>query len=294
MGLTGVVVRATIALSRVETAYFAVDTQRTANIDELMDLLSRGDDDYPYSVAWFDSLTTGRHLGRAVLTRGRPARLEELPKKLRSRPLDFDAPSLGTVPPVFPSGLVNRTTGRAFNELWFRKAPAHRVAEIQNITTFFHPLDLLGDWNRLYGPRGFCQYQFVVPFGAEAAFRRCAELIASSGHVSCLNVLKRFGPGNTSPMSFPTPGWTLAVDLPVRPGLGRPSSAARRARARCRWSGLPREGLPPKSTVAGGDVSQGRGVPRAPPYLRSGWCLRLRPESEARPVKDSPDPKEHP
>lgn len=219
MGLTGVVTRATVALKRVESAYFVVDTDRTADIDELMAMLASGDDAYPYSVAWFDSITTGAHLGRAVLTRGRSARVEELPEKLRGRPLAFDAPSLGTVPDLFPSGLVNKLSGRAFNEVWFRKAPQHRVGETQNITTFFHPLDIVSDWNRLYGPQGFCQYQFVVPFGQEDVFRECAEQIAASGHVSCLNVLKRFGPSNRGLMSFPTAGWTLAVDLPVRPGL---------------------------------------------------------------------------
>ncbi|MGH3332981.1 MAG: FAD-binding protein [Nocardioidaceae bacterium] len=221
MGLTGVVLRLRLAVQEVDTAYFSVDTERAENIDDLMSRLSTDDDRYPYSVAWFDSTTTGDHLGRAVITRGRSARVEELPEKLRARPLTFDAPRLGTVPPIAPNGLVNRVTGRAFNELWFRKAPRLRRDEIQNITSFFHPLDVVGEWNRVYGPAGFCQYQFVVPFGQEQLFRRCTETIAASGHVSCLNVLKRFGEGNRSPLSFPMAGWTLAVDLPVRPGLDR-------------------------------------------------------------------------
>ena len=221
MGLTGVVTRATIRLKRVETAYFAVDTDRTRNLDELMELFAGDDGALPYSVAWFDSITGGDRLGRAVLTRGRSARRDELPAKLADQPLRFAAPSLGRVPDVFPSGLVNRLSGRAFNELWFRKAPAHRTAEVQDITTFFHPLDIVADWNRLYGRRGFCQYQFVVPFGAEDSFRRAVRLIADSGQTSCLNVLKTFGPGNRSLMSFPTSGWTLAVDLPVTADLGR-------------------------------------------------------------------------
>ncbi len=221
MGLTGVVLRLRLAVQAVGTAYFSVDTERAENIDDLMSRLSTDDDRYPYSVAWFDSTTTGDHLGRAVITRGRSARVEELPEKLRARPLTFDAPRLGTVPPIAPNGLVNRVTGRAFNELWFRKAPRLRRDEIQNITSFFHPLDVVGEWNRVYGPAGFCQYQFVVPFGQEQLFRRCTETIAASGHVSCLNVLKRFGEGNRSPLSFPMAGWTLAVDLPVRPGLDR-------------------------------------------------------------------------
>jgi decaprenylphospho-beta-D-ribofuranose 2-oxidase len=221
MGLTGIVTRATVQLKRVETAYFLVDTDRTANLDELMELLTAGDDDYTYSVAWFDSVSTGSTMGRAILTRGWSAKVEDLPPKLRRDPLGFNAPQLFTAPPIFPNGLVNKLTIRAFNELWYRKAPKRRRSEVQNITQFFHPLDLVGEWNRVYGSNGFLQYQFVVPFGAEDAFRRCIEKISSSGHVSFLNVLKRFGEGNRSPLSFPTPGWTLTVDIPIGPGLGR-------------------------------------------------------------------------
>ena len=226
MGLTGVVVRATIRLQHVESAYFVVDTDRTANLDELMARLTDGtDDQYTYSVAWFDSVRTGASMGRAVLTRGWSARREDLPRKLRRRPLAFDAPQLLRVPPIFPSGLVNRATITAFNELWYRKAPRWRRGEIQNITQFFHPLDLVGEWNRVYGPRGFLQYQFLVPFGAEETFRAAVEAIASSGQVSFLNVLKRFGAGNEAPLSFPAPGWTLTVDIPIGPGLGGPLAA---------------------------------------------------------------------
>ncbi|MQA13810.1 MAG: FAD-binding protein [Pseudonocardiaceae bacterium] len=220
MGLTGVLVRATIQLKHTETAYFVVDTERTVDLDELMARLTDGtDDQYTYSVAWFDSMSTGSRMGRAVLTRGWGARREDLPPKLRRDPLRFDAPQLLTAPPIFPSGLVNRATIAAFNEVWYRKAPVHRRGEVQNITQFFHPLDLVGDWNRVYGPRGFLQYQFVVPFGAEQTFRRAVETISASGQVSFLNVLKRFGAGNEAPLSFPTPGWTLTVDIPIGPGL---------------------------------------------------------------------------
>ncbi|HLT59605.1 MAG TPA: FAD-binding oxidoreductase, partial [Microlunatus sp.] len=221
MGLTGVVTRAKIRLQRVETAYFTVDTDRTGDLAELLQRMSSGDDDYTYSVAWFDAVTRGRHLGRAVLTRGEKARLSELPAKLRKDPLAWAAPNFGTVPPVFPAGLVNRATGKAFSLLWAYKAPKHRVGEIQNITQFFHPLDIVSEWNRVYGPPGFLQYQFAVPFDAGETFAECVREIANSGQISCLNVLKRFGSGNRSPLSFPTPGWTLAVDFPITAGLDR-------------------------------------------------------------------------
>jgi decaprenylphospho-beta-D-ribofuranose 2-oxidase len=222
MGLTGVVVRATIQLHRTESAYFVVDTDRTADLDELMGLLTDGSDDhYGYSAAWFDTTTTGAQLGRAVLTRGSLATVDQLPVKLRDKPLTFDAPQLLSFPDIFPNGLANRATLRAFSELWWRKAPKVQRGAVQNITAFYQVLDLFGDWNRIFGSRGFLQYQFLVPFGEEATFRRVVEKIATSPHVSGLNVLKRFGAGSAAPLSFPQPGWTITVDFPIASGLHR-------------------------------------------------------------------------
>ncbi|HEX4246262.1 MAG TPA: FAD-binding oxidoreductase [Pseudonocardia sp.] len=220
MGLTGITLRATIALKPCESAYFVVDTDRTANLDELMVLLTDGSDDrYDYSAAWFDTTTTGAALGRAVLTRGSLARRDELPAKLRADPLRFDAPQLLRFPDVFPNGLANPRTLRAFSELWYRKAPRRQRDSVQNITAFYQVLDVFADWNRVYGKRGFLQYQFVVPMGAEAVFRQIVERIARSDHASGLNVLKRFGAGNQAPLSFPTAGWTITVDFPIAAGL---------------------------------------------------------------------------
>ena len=219
MGLTGIITKATIALKRVESSYFLVDTEKVANLDELLTTLSARDDDYEYSVAWFDTATTGKDLGRAVVTRGDNALLSDLEPRQRSTALELSARQIGHIPFALPNGLVNRVTARAFNALWYAKAPTKRDREVQNISRFFHPLDLIGDWNRVYGSKGFCQYQFVMPFGAEDAFTAAVRRIAQSRHVSSLNVLKRFGPTNRSPLSFPIPGWTLAIDLPVRSGL---------------------------------------------------------------------------
>ncbi|HET9256097.1 MAG TPA: D-arabinono-1,4-lactone oxidase, partial [Pseudonocardiaceae bacterium] len=185
-----------------------------------MALLTDGsDDDYDYSAAWFDAISTGAKLGRAVLTRGSLARRDELPPKLRRDPLAFDAPQLLTAPKILPNGLANKASFGLLSEAWYRKAPKRRRGEIQNLTSFYHPLDMIGEWNRAYGSRGFLQYQFVVPFGAEDTFRRVVEQIARSGHVSFLNVLKRFGEASRAPLSFPQPGWTITVDFPIRPGL---------------------------------------------------------------------------
>lgn len=219
MGLTGVVLEATIELKEVETSYFVVDTERTRNLADMLAALETGDDAYTYSVAWFDTATTGNALGRGIIMRGNTAVREALEPEERRSALEFAAPQRGRVPIELPVGLVNRFTARAFNALWYAKSPRHRTDEVQDITQFFHPLDVVGDWNRVYGPKGFCQYQFVVPFDEQAAFTTIVETIAQSGHVSSLNVLKRFGPGNRAPLSFPIAGWTLAVDFPVRRGL---------------------------------------------------------------------------
>ncbi len=220
MGLTGVVVRATLSCIPAETAYAVVRTERARDLDHLLDLLAEDDPD-PYSVAWFDALARGPRMGRAVLTRGRLAQVGDLPARLAKHPSSFGAASRGPAVPVLPHGLLNRAMGRAFNELWFRKAPARPTTDVQPLGAFFQPLDGVRDWNRVYGPRGFCQYQFVVPESETDAFRRAVALIAGSGHPSCLNVLKRMGESGPGLLSFPAPGWTLAVDLPVGPGLDR-------------------------------------------------------------------------
>jgi len=221
MGMTGTVVEATFRMLPVETAVMTVDTERAENLDDCMDRMARRDADYRYSVAWVDCLARGTKMGRSVLTRADHARLDDLPTARRSEALCFAPQMRARVPVTPPSGLLNPVTVAAFNELWFRKAPRRRTGELQTMSTFFHPLDGVGAWNLLYGPRGMVQYQFAVPFGAEDAVREVLGRLSQARMASFLAVMKRFGDGDAGPLSFPVQGWTLALDLPVGPsGLG--------------------------------------------------------------------------
>ncbi|MFF6915886.1 FAD-binding protein [Streptomyces sp. NPDC012466] len=221
MGLTGVILTATIRLQPVETSLMSVDTERATDLDDLMARLAATDHRYRYSVAWIDLLARGAATGRAVLTRGDHAPLDALPARLRRDPLAFRTPRLPATPAILPEGLLSRTTVGLFNEFWYRKAPRARTGRLQRISAFFHPLDGVPHWNRVYGRGGFVQYQFVVGYGREDALRRIVRRISERRCPSFLAVLKRFGESDPGWLSFPVPGWTLALDIPAGlPGLG--------------------------------------------------------------------------
>src|SRR6478752_2886007 len=187
-GLTGIIMRATVEMTPTETEYLIADGDVTAK------------------------------LGRAAISRGSLARLDQLPAKLQRSPLKFDAPQLLTLPDIFPNGLANKYTFGPIGELWYRKSGTYR-GKVQNLTQFYHPLDMFGEWNRGYGPAGFLQYQFVVPTAAVDEFKSIIVDIQRSGHYSFLNVFKLFGAGNQAPLSFPIPGWNVCVDFPIKSGL---------------------------------------------------------------------------
>ena len=191
--------------------------------------LTDGDERYTYSVAWFDSVAAGAALGRAVLTRGRSASRDELPAEAAPRPAGLRRAPARHRPGGLPDRAAQRADGRARStSSGTARRPATRAGEVQNITTFFHPLDVVGEWNRVYGPRGFLQYQFVVPVRREDTFRRCVQTISAVGHVSFLNVLKRFGAAQ--------PGAAVVPD--ARLDAGRRPAGPPRAWTGCatRWT----------------------------------------------------------
>ena len=211
MGLTGVIIEVCFSLIPIRSPWMTVDTYRVNELDELMSLMRELDAIRRYSVAWIDVMSTGSSLGRGVLTAGDHIADYE--------PLEYHSPQVIPVGHALPPvNMVNRVTAAAFNELWWRKAPRQRLEERQSIPHFFHPLDGVGAWNRLYGPAGFIQHQFCVPDGAEDVLREVVGVWSSSRMPSSLNVLKRFGPGSVRPLSFPMAGWTLTVDVPAKGG----------------------------------------------------------------------------
>ena len=222
MGLTGIITSATFRVLPIETSWISVDIERAKDLDDVMARMISGDDAYRYSVAWIDTVSAS---GRGVLTRGdhaTKAQLAAAKPRLSSNPLEYSGKVVATAPPIFPSKTLNPLTVRAFNEVWYRKHPKFKQGALEQIAPFFHPLDFVQEWTRVYGPQGFLQYQFVVPDSASEVVRTALSKLREVGAPSFLTVLKRFGASNPAPLSFPQPGWTLAADIPTGvPGLGR-------------------------------------------------------------------------
>ena len=212
MGLTGIILRAKVRMLRIESSRVRVETERLVNFDAVCEAMSSdgADNDYRYSVCWIDLLATGSSMGRGVLTRGEHASVADVKD---DDVLAYDPRLKVPAPGWVPNGLLNKWSIRAFNEVWYRKAPATRHVSIESIPQFFHPLDGVHQWNRLYGKQGFIQYQFIVPLDRIDVLRAVIETFSSAGVASFLAVLKRMGAQNLAPMSFPTEGWTLTLDM---------------------------------------------------------------------------------
>lgn len=212
MGLTGTILRATLRLRPVATAWIRQETVRAPDLDTIMGLFEASAD-WTYTVAWIDCLARGARLGRSLLFRGEHAEVEELPAARRDRPLAPPRHRSIPVPCDAPPGALNRWTVRAFNEVYYRMGTPGTA--IVGAWPFFYPLDSLLEWNRIYGGAGFVQYQCVLPKSASAVgIRALLEAIARSGRGSFLAVLKLFGKQNGL-VSFPMEGYTLALDFPA-------------------------------------------------------------------------------
>ncbi len=208
LGLTGMILEADLQLIQMNTPSVLVEETRVNDLDEMLTLLSASDETFQHTVAWID--LSGDFRGRGVVGKGNYVS-QELSAKQEEPTKSKNAPTL-TFPKIGPFSLINKFSVRAFNEMWFRKPLTRGVSSIDS---FMHPLDQIQNWNRIYGDRGFIQYQFVVPEGNEDFLAHVLVTMKDLGAASFLGVLKKFGKGSPAPLSFPKPGWTLALDIPA-------------------------------------------------------------------------------
>lgn len=214
MGLTGIILRAAFRMLPVETAWIRQETLPTPNLGETMAAFDAADD-WTYSVAWTDCLASGDRLGRSLLLLGEHARLDELDNARRQEPFGTPRKRKKTVPFNMPTWALNEWSVRAFNALYYWKGARAFVQSFVDWDSYFYPLDAVIEWNRIYGRRGFAQFQCVLPL--ETSRVGLSELLratSASGQGSFLAVLKRFG-RQESRFSFPMEGYTLALDFPV-------------------------------------------------------------------------------
>lgn len=220
MGLTGIILSARFKLKNIETAYIRQESIKAENLDEIFNLFDESED-WTYNVAWIDCLQKGTHIGRSIMLRGEHAFKHQLPKNLQENPLRLKKKYNPTVPFYFPNFVLNNTTVKLFNFFYFKKQAKKEVKSYVDYETFFYPLDVVKDWNKIYGKSGFIQYQFVIPkTSGKEGMRKILETIAKSGNGSFLAVLKLFG--RNSPLaynSFPFEGYTLALDFKVNSKL---------------------------------------------------------------------------
>jgi decaprenylphospho-beta-D-ribofuranose 2-oxidase len=216
LGLTGIILDATIRLLPVESSWIRVRYVKSGDLDATFAALEK-DEPEPYSVAWFDVLARGRHLGRSVLMLGDHARADELPGRARAAPLSWAPGRSFRLPFAAPSGAMSAPVVRAFNAVYFSRFPDDTAPRLQPLRPFFYPLEAIDNFNLLYGRRGLVEYQCVLPSrAAHRVLQTMVERLAAAGFGSFLCVLKRMGARNASPLSFPAEGYTIAVDIPFR------------------------------------------------------------------------------
>lgn len=220
MGLTGIILSAKIKLKNIESAYIRQESIKAENLDEIFRLFEQSED-WTYNVAWIDCLQKGKNIGRSILMRGEHALKMELSPGLQENPLKLKKKPMPTIPFYFPNFILNHFSVKVFNFLYFNKQRKKIVNNFIDYETFFYPLDVINDWNKIYGKKGFIQYQMVIPkeCGKEGMCR-ILETIANSGNGSFLAVLKLFGKNDPLAYnSFPLEGYTLALDFKVNKAL---------------------------------------------------------------------------
>ena len=212
MGLTGHILEVEVQLHRVEHPWIYSESERVHNIDAMIAGLSTAASEWPMTVGWIDSLAKGDSIGRGILMKGRWATPSDLPP---AQPPGRRKSN--NVPFVFPNAALARWNMRLFNVLYFHKHPRRNRVGLQSWEHFFYPLDGLDNWNRIYGRRGFTQYQCVLPRSAgSSAMRGFLQMFAREGGTSFLSVIKDCGPEGRGMLSFPTAGMSIAVDFPVQ------------------------------------------------------------------------------
>ena len=213
MGLTGAILEVECRLVRIPSPWMWVETERIPDIDRFIEALKEAGPRWPYTMGWIDCLSRGRKMGRGILNRGRWAEPGEAPSRF---PTPLKRPA---VPFELPGWVVGRPTVRAFNSAYYHSHVPRVRRRIMHPEPFFYPLDAIGHWNRMYGPRGFTQYQCVLPDSAgRQAARRFLDLLTRRGGASMLCVIKDCGAEGEGLLSFPKPGISIALDIPVRDG----------------------------------------------------------------------------
>lgn len=207
MGLTGAILSAKLKLIPITNSFMTVREKRVSNLEEMLKELQIMDSSNLYTVGWID--LSGRFVGRGLVSGGNHSQNVDLKVSTNTRSNQLLSKSL---PPLPPINFINRFSVRAFNEFWFRKPLKEGLFHYR---PFLHPLDAIADWNKIYGPKGFVQYQFVIPFGEEDFIHMVMFELRKTGVASFLGVLKKFGESNSPYLSFSKPGWTLAVDIPA-------------------------------------------------------------------------------
>lgn len=214
MGLTGIILRVAMRLQRIETSWIRQTSRPARNVDVAIDQME-GNLDATYSVAWIDCLAKGSALGRSVVMFGEHATVDELAKKHRKTPLKTQPKRRLNVPMNAPAGLLNQWTLRAFNHSYYNAGIRNKGTRLVDWDSYFYPLDAILNWNRIYGRKGFAQFQCVLPLETSRnGIRALLQATSNAGTGSFLAVLKRFGKQN-GPFSFPMPGYTLALDFPI-------------------------------------------------------------------------------